>query len=690
MQFRIANTFDESLTKLPKQEQNRIKVTVYDLQKNPTQPGHQLHRLEAARDPRFWSVRVSRDIRIIVHRSAENFLLCYVNHHDEAYRWASRRKLEVHPTTGAAQMVELLEAVGADDDEDSERIPEQPPSKPALFGDRTDEELLAFGVPADWLEAVRSANEDSLLALTEHLPSEAMEALLQLATGGIVQLPEPVSAETGPFDHPDALRRFRIVSDLEELKRALEYPWEQWAVFLHPAQRTIVQRDFGGPARVSGSAGTGKTVVALHRAVQLARSHEPARVLLTTFSDPLALLIHDKLRVLISHEPKLGERVEVRSLDSVADRLYQSNIGPVSIASRAAVMDAIQEAISTFDIGPFTLQFVAQEWERVIDERQLTDWESYRTVRRTGRGRQLNESQRQLLWTVFEKVRGSLHVQGMVTRAQMLGELTALYEGSDRRPFEFIVVDEAQDLSVPQLRFLAALGTTEGNCLFFAGDLGQRIFQKPFSWKALGVDIRGRSQTLRINYRTSHQIRAQADRLLGPEIADMDGNSEERRGTVSVFNGPKPKVMVLDSPEDETGALSEWISAVMAEGVAPAEIAVFVRSEAEFPRALAGIEAAGLQHSFLSEKMNTDESAVAVSTMHQAKGLEYPAVAVVACDDDVIPSEARIDAIVEESELDEVYNTERYLLYVACTRARDYLLVTGVQPASEFLKDLQG
>ena len=371
-------------------------------------------------------------------------------------------------------------------------------------------------------------------------------------------------------------------------------------------------------------------MVALHRAVQLARSNEPARVLLTTFSDPLALLIHDKLRVLISHEPKLGERVEVRSLDSVADRLYQSNIGPVSIASRAAVMDAIQEAISTCDIEPFTLQFVAQEWERVVDERQLTDWESYRTVRRTGRGRQLNESQRQLLWTAFEKVRGSLHAQGMVTRAQMLGELTALYEGSDRRPFEFIVVDEAQDLSVPQLRFLAALGTTEANRLFFAGDIGQRIFQKPFSWKALGVDIRGRSQTLRINYRTSHQIRGQADRLLGPEISDMDGNSEERRGTVSVFNGPKPKVMVSDSLEDETRVLGEWISAVMADGVAPAEIAVFVRSEAEFPRALAGIEAAGLQHTIMTEKMNTDASAVAVSTMHQAKGLEYPAVAVVA------------------------------------------------------------
>ena len=504
-----------------------------------------------------------------------------------------------------------------------------------------------------------------------------------------MQAPEPVPSGTDPFDHPDAQRRFRVVSDVEELERALDYPWEQWAIFLHPAQRAVVQRDFGGPARVSGSAGAGKTVVALHRAVQLARRNEHARVLLTTFSEPLAALLHSKLRVLISNEPRFGERVEVRSLNSVADRLYRSNIGPASIASSEAATDAIQEAMSAYDSGPFTLQFITQEWERVVDEWQLQDWESYRAVRRTGRGRQLTESQRQLLWPVFDSVRHRLQAQGLVTRAHMLSELNAHYEGSDRHPYDFIVVDEAQDLSVPQLRFLAALGTSGPNRLFFAGDLGQRIFQQPFSWKALGVEIRGRSQTLRINYRTSHQIRAQADHLLGPEIADMDGNTEERRGTVSVFNGPKPIVMVLNSVEEETVSVSEWISKVTAEGLAPEEVAIFVRSEAEFPRAIAGIESAGLQYCLLTEKMEMAEGAVAVSTMHQAKGLEYRAVAVFACDDDVIPSEARIDAIVEESELDEVYNTERYLLYVACTRDRDQLLVTGVKPASEFLADIQ-
>ena len=690
MQFRIANTFNESLSKLTERERSRVKETVFDLQVNPAQPGHQLHRVEAARDPGFWSVRVNLDVRIIVHRSADNFLLCYVDHHDEAYRWAERRKIETHPTTGAAQIVELRETIREVPVVTHSAVPPQLEFKPALLAGRTDAELLGYGVPSDWLEAIRDADEDSLLELVEHLPGEAMEALLQLATGGIVRLPEVVPAGVDPFDHPDARRRFRVVSDVEELEQAFGYPWDQWAIFLHPAQRTIVQRDFSGPARVSGSAGTGKTVVALHRAVELARSNEHARVLLTTYSDPLALLLHNRLRVLISSEPRLGERVEVRSLDSVADRLYQANFGHFALASRETVAAAILDAMSEHDPGSFTQQFVAQEWERVVDEWQLQDWESYRTIRRSGRGRQLNEGQRQQLWPIFEEVRERLQAQALLTRAQMLGELTALYEGNDRRPFDYIVVDEAQDLSVPQLRFLAALGTAEPNRMFFAGDLGQRIFQKPFSWKALGVDIRGRSQTLRINYRTSHQIRSQADRLLGPEIADMDGNSEERRGTVSVFNGPQPDVRTLGSVSEETAVLSAWIDRVTSEGLAPSEIAVFVRSEAEFSRAIAGIQAAGLSHSILTEKMDSQEDAVAVSKMHQAKGLEYRAVAVVACDDNIIPSETRIDAIVEETELVEVYNTERYLLYVACTRARDYLLVTGVRPASEFLRDLVG
>ena len=216
-----------------------------------------------------------------------------------------------------------------------------------------------------------------------------------------------------------------------------------------------------------------------------------------------------------------------------------------------------------------------------------------------------------------------------------------------------------------------------------------RIFQTPFSWRALGVDVRGRSHTLGINYRTSHQIRRQADRLLPPELADIDGNPEQRGATVSVFNGPAPEVRTFDSPEDETKAIADWLRARQREGCAPQAIGVFVRSLEQIDRALSAVRAAGMRAVQLDDGSGGVSGSVAVGTMHLAKGLEFRAVAVAACDDEVIPLQTRIERVGDDADLEEVYGTERHLLYVACTRARDRLLVTGVDPGSEFLDDLR-
>jgi len=290
MEFRIADTFTDSLARLTGEEQKAVKTTAFDLQLNPANPGMSFHKLDKAKDKNFWSVRVNSDIRLIVHRSEGSLLLCYVDHHDKAYDWAERRKLETHPKTGAAQMVEIRETVK----EIIVPVYVQPestaPSKPLtatkqIFAERSDDELLGYGVPPEWLKDVKTATEDTLLVVADHLPAEAAEALLELATGGKPRVPQPVAASATPYDHPDALRRFRVMGNVEELQRALDFPWEKWTVFLHPDQREMVERDYTGPARVSGSAGTGKTIVALHRAAHLARTHPDARVLLTTFSD---------------------------------------------------------------------------------------------------------------------------------------------------------------------------------------------------------------------------------------------------------------------------------------------------------------------------------------------------------------------------------------------------------------------
>jgi len=689
MQFRIADTFTDSLARLSGQEQKTVKTTAFDLQLNPINPGLQFHKLDNVRDSHFWSLRVNRDIRLIVHKTDASLLLCYVAHHDDAYLWAERRKLETHPKTGAAQLVEVRETVREIPIVKYVEVQQPAEPKPLLFAKISEDILLSYGVPVEWIDDVRQANEDTVLELVDHLPGEASEALLDLAIGVTPQVVQPVAVGADPFTHPDAQRRFRVMNNVEELERALEYPWEKWSVFLHPVQRQLVERDYNGPARVSGSAGTGKTIVALHRAVFLARTHPDARVLLTTFSETLANALRTKLRRLISNAPRIGERLEVYAMNVIGKRLYELNIGRPQIASREMIQQRLGKAAGQVPGHSFTRHFLMTEWEQVVDAWQLETWEAYRDVKRLGRKTRLPEKQRMVLWTIFDRVRSDLKDQNLITCSGLFSRLASRLTESRHPPFEFVIVDEAQDISVAQLRFLAALGTGKPDSLFFAGDLGQRIFQQPFSWKALGVDIRGRSRTLRINYRTSHQIRMQADRLLGPELSDVDGNTENRCDAISVFNGPKPTILDFDTPEEEIEMVGKWLSERMSEGVMPHEIGVFVRSASELDRACEAIKDTGILFKKLDENIAITTGHISVITMHLAKGLEFRAVAVMACDDEVIPLQERIEMVADDADLEEVYNTERHLLYVACTRARDHLLVTGVDPASEFLDDLR-
>ncbi|WP_374962924.1 3'-5' exonuclease [Spongiibacter tropicus] len=664
-----------------------MKTTAFDLQINPANPGLSFHKLDRAKDTNFWSVRVSRDIRVIVHRTASSLLLCYVDHHDNAYKWAERRKLETHPKTGAAQIVELRESVREIEVPVYVEVEQEAPPKPALFANVEDDELLSYGVPREWLADVRSATEDSLLELADHLPAEASEALLELATGGTPDKPSVATEQDDPFAHPDAQRRFRVMTNVEELERALEYPWEKWTTFLHPAQRQWAEKDYSGPARISGSAGTGKTIVALHRAVYLARTNPESRVLLTTFSGTLASALATKLRRLTSNEPQLAERLEVHAIDAIGRKLHAAHFSKQSVASNEQLAEILRSCIGTSEL-PHPERFIMEEWKQVVDAWHLTTWEEYRDVRRLGRKTRLPEAQRAKLWTVFEKVSAELVSRSLITQSALLHQLAEKLSQVDNKPFDFAIVDEAQDIGVAELKFLAALAGNTPNGLFFAGDLGQRIFQQPFSWSALGVEIRGRSRALRINYRTSHQIRSQADRLLSGEVSDVDGNIEVRAGTVSVFNGPAPKVSILDDSETEVEAVSNWLQQLISEGALPHEIGIFVRSTGELHRATSAANAAGLKHKILDDTVDTTSNHISISTMHRAKGLEFKAVVVMACDDEIIPLQDRIETVVDSSDLEEVYETERHLLYVACTRARDQLLVTGVDPASEFLDDL--
>jgi len=379
----------------------------------------------------------------------------------------------------------------------------------------------------------------------------------------------------------------------------------------------------------------------------------------------------------------------VSALPAIGMRLYRAQFGAPKLATRADARVIIEGAAQAVGGHKFSLPFLYSEWEHVVDAWQLRTWEQYRDVQRLGRKTRVAEPQRRVLWSIFEKAIAALEADALLTEAGLFTKLADALAASGQAPFDYAIVDESQDISIPHLRYLAMLGKARKDSLFFAGDLGQRIYQQPFSWRSLGVDIRGRSRTLQINYRTSHQIRAQADRLLNAAVADVDENNEVRNGTISVFDGAAPLIKELGSVAEEATVVGEWIAARLKDGASPHEIGVLVRSEAEYPRARAALQAAQAAYTVLDDSVATKSGTVSITKIELAKGLEFRCVAVMACDADIIPLQSRIESAADEPDLKEVYETERHLLYVACTRARDHLLVTSSNQPSEFLRDLQ-
>ncbi|WP_245268508.1 3'-5' exonuclease [Mesorhizobium sp. WSM2561] len=287
-------------------------------------------------------------------------------------------------------------------------------------------------------------------------------------------------------------------------------------------------------------------------------------------------------------------------------------------------------------------------------------------------------------------MRRRLAASGLMTTAGVFAAATEHFGAQQNKPFSHIVVDEAQDLGVAELRFLVAIAPATSDALFFAGDLGQRIFQQPFSWKGLGVDVRGRSATLKVNYRTSHQIRRAADRLLPAKVRDVDGNEDRRSGTISVFDGPEPIKLIENDEAAEIEAVGNYLKAALSEGFKPSEIGLFVRSEDQLGRARSAAGVAALPMRTFIDHRDEDAASALVGIMQLAKGLEFRLVVLMACDETVLPLKERVADVADDFELDEVITTERQLFYVAATRARDRLVISAVAPGSEFIEDFVG
>ena len=668
MAFRIADTFSDSLVKLTGQEQKAVKTAAFDLQLNPDHPGLSMHRVDRARDKFFWTARVNRDIRLVVHKKDGDTLLAWVGHHDDAYRWAETRRIDTHPKTGAAQIVEIRETV---EEIIVPKYVEEEVQLPRIFAEEPDDVLLSWGVPEDWLETVRELTEETVLDVAARLPMEAGEALVQAATG---TRPKALEFASDPFAHPDASRRFKVLETETELAAALDAPWEKWTTFLHPAQREFVERDFSGPARVVGSAGTGKTIVALHRAVRLAKEKSTARVLLTTFNQRLVANLQSKIDLL--GDAATRGRISVSTLYDVGLEEAKRNGISFDLVGDAELHAIIGQCLDKTQ-SSLSKEFVSEEWALIIDAWGILDFETYLNLPRLGRRVRLAASKREEAWGVFECIRSKLEAAEKMTKPQLMHTLSrAIPRGADK-PFDHVIVDEAQDLSVDELTLLAALGGTSPNGLFFAGDIGQRIFRPPFPWKATGVEIQGRSRTLRLNYRTTEQIRRSSDLLLPTSITEGDGNEERRDGVVSLFEGQAPDIQIFEGAEVEERAVTSWIANLINGGFAGKEIACLARSHHVLERCK-------------KVRLLVGEGGQEIECldMHDAKGLEFRAVAILGCDDGVIPDEERLLLAKDEAALDEIMATERHLLYVAFSRARERVWLSSSGTPSEFVLDL--
>jgi len=686
----LANSFMESLHGLTQAERGAVFTTVNQLFANPAQPGLSAERLNG-RDQNFWSCRVNRDVRIIYHNLNGRILVCYVDHHDAAYAWANTRYIREHPVTGAVQIITSVEVV------QPQYIypPTQTPQR-ALFERYTDRELLTYGVPEEWMPTIRSIDsEERLLGIIEHLPVETRDALLLLADGRIPTTPvAPTTPVNDAIELPSSQISFFNVKNQEDLELAFIDNWQAWMVFLHPEQRRLVTRDYNGPVKIAGSAGTGKTVVALHRAAEEARKHPDIRILLTTISNPLTRALHQKLNTLLTTEPRSRERIDVESLYDVAIRLHQNVFRqtPV-IIDQQSVYQIVSTITQRFQsILPATLritpEFMYREWTDIIDAWQIYDFERYRTFTRLGRTRRLTMQQREALWVLLSEITKEIRARQVLTMAQLFQKLTDYY-ATHYGPYQSLIVDECQDVTPYQMRFLAALMRDNPSGLFLAGDIGQQIYQTPYSWLSVGVNIIGRSHVLRVNYRTSQQIRRTADYLVDVVVRDVDGNEENRSNTISVFSGPQPQFIAGATILEEVNRVADWLRPRVDQLRIPAhEMCIIVRSAAQIERARMVAQIVGVAHHVIDERIDISENTLPIMTMQLAKGLEFRAVIVMACDEQVIPQYESLGSY-DAAETAAIHTSERQLLYVACTRAREELVLSYSGTPSMFLLDMR-
>lgn len=679
----LSQDFLKQLSKLPANVQSKVMKWAIEFQTNPKSLSINYESIHAAQ-PNMKSVRIDQDWRGIVFKPdvGDIYVLLHVDRHDPAYRWAERRKLVINPVTGAMQMV-VVEEVKAEPVASARIEVAKSAKAPYLYAALSDLDLMSVGVPQEMLATVRRiSSENDLDDIQSTLPVEAYEGLFLMAAGDTVEqvltsretrVDQKVNTEDylAALEKPESLSRFVVVQDDQAMQAIMHAPLAQWRIFLHPTQHKLSMGDRTGPVRVLGGAGTGKTVLAMHRAKWLAehRTEIGQKVLMTTFTKNLAMDIEDNLKSMCSKDTMAN--IEVRNLDAWVHgymRLNKLEHRIVYGRSTDAAAQAWQSALATKDgsLG-LTDDFYEQELEQVVLAQGLTTLDEYRIARRIGRGVVLSRNKRDAVWPVFEEYRGQLASRKLKEVDDAYREVAAfltkeLEAGKKMPAYSAVVVDETQDLGPQAIKLLRAIMPAGNNDLFFVGDGHQRIYSRNrAAMSKCGVDIRGRSRKLYLNYRTTDEIRKQAVALLeGCEIDDLDDGQDETKRYKSLSHGPSPQVITLKGIEQATDKALElsrhWLDQPEEHGAA--SICVIAYSKDVRDASAKAFANAGLKTAVIDENHNLSNSRETVyfSTMHRAKGLEFDQVVVIG------PSEYLADPSETSS--------KRRLLYVALTRAK--------------------
>lgn len=698
----ITTDFLKSFAQIPQKQQSKVREFVEKFRNNPTSSGINYEKIVTARDKNLRSIRIDQDYRGIILKpeTGNVYMLLWVDKHDDAYGWAENRLVSIHPDTGSLQIVDVSHEVYEQPRQSADK-----PMDSLLFAGHMDKDLLRLGIPEVLLPFVRAITSEEMLdKVSTHFPQEAYEALFLLAAGctledvliemEIKEQAEKIDTEdfVVALDNSDTRRRFHVVSGALELAEIMNAPLELWRIFLHPSQLKIVQGSYKGSVRVLGGAGTGKTVVAMHRAKYLAdRMTGSQRVLFTTFTKNLAADISENLKKLCPTETL--RFIEVINLDAWVSKFLRKNGYEFVIAFDEDTRECWSSAMNIADtVLALDEGFYKDEWRNIIQSQGIFTVEEYMKASRVGRGRKISRVDKLKVWSVFEEYRSELrrHNYKEMTDATRDARLLLERQGNVL-PYSSVIVDESQDMGMEAFKLLRQIipnsGESVENDFFIVGDAHQRIYRNRVVLSRCDINVRGRSKKLRINYRTTEEIRRWAVRLLeGKPIDDLDGGEDNSKGYKSLMHGEPPEIVKLDSFAAETDFIKKYLDKLLDDGQSLNSVCLVARTNELLRQYEGALKAKGIPTSFIRRSQADDRNSdgIRMATMHRVKGLEFDHVIIAGCNDGVIPLDAaRTSYDPEEVEENEIL--ERALLLVAATRAKKRVLVTCSGEKSSFI-----